>query len=1047
MSFCASPLWGNDDRKSIRFEPESFPSPPVPCLQVHNQDTDIIAEYIGNDHQIVRRAGSWLGRDGRYLLPRPDDGTITIRFRALEEHSIEPEAIRIAPCPTDLPDAGVEALASAVDARLRAYLGGSADTQRIDADYRQAVKAFEASGHRHWLAVTHYEYAAFARAADQLDRAEEHYRAALEGFTAIGDEAGHAAAVNALGLVALRGGRLGAAREYFRRALPLFVELDDQHHVAAVSNNLGLLAMRQGNLDDAASHLDLALSILQGNINLRLPNPGPVSDAFTDDAAELTWALNTLNNLALVRRRQGAVELAERYWRNYLALESGIARAQAGAEVRHNLGALMIRQGRLDEALILFGEALERFETTNARRWIVEARVMMSLLYSRLGDQGAAQHYAEAAIAADTEDRDARVYAYRHFAELLEGEGRHDDAVALYDEALSQFADKGASGLELQLSSERAHVLLQAGRSRDAVEAQRQVLGQLETTELVAEIARARYRLAAALFAADQPAAAEASLDKALPVFEQTGDVFYELQALELLGELPAGNIASHLEINGRALARARTLRQQPLADERRMGLSAMLERIYDRRVQLHIDAGRSADAWRISAEARTAPINDLVDRHRRARDRDQRSALLDEHTDLIDRLHRHRIRSDAPDEEAAAELRQAIDRIETRLAQMRHTAERPTVPSLAGMQRQLNRGQLLLSYYLLPDRFLLWAVTRDGIRLVELDEHTDPEAAATALLSRLRHPRQAPGAIERLAERLGRQLLAPVADELADADELLIQPDGRLHALPFAVLIHDGQPLADRLAVRQVLIGARQSEPASADATDTPLLVLADPGWGSSNDSPGALPRDGLMGQLMRDGLLQRLPGTRREARGIAELADRGIKLQLRTGRQASRQFVLSGGLAGHRMIHMATHGLVDLQYPVLSALLLADDSGSGPAFLRPREIAELELDAELIVLSGCETGYGQIISGEGALSLARPFLIAGAESVISTLWKIDDHRTAGFMRRFYQHLLQDDLSPAESLARTQRWIRRQPETAHPYYWAGFVLNSAAGP
>jgi CHAT domain-containing protein len=198
-------------------------------------------------------------------------------------------------------------------------------------------------------------------------------------------------------------------------------------------------------------------------------------------------------------------------------------------------------------------------------------------------------------------------------------------------------------------------------------------------------------------------------------------------------------------------------------------------------------------------------------------------------------------------------------------------------------------------------------------------------------------------------------------------------------------------------------------------------------------------------MGRLMRSDVLAGLPGTVREAESLAALAGPDLRVNLRTGPKASRQFVQRGGLTDYSILHFATHGLLDLNYPALSALLLADEQADGPAFLKAGDIAALDFDAELVVLSGCETGAGRIRAGEGALSLARPFLIAGADQVVSTLWKVDDARTADFMASFYRHLLEGDATAAGALAAAQREMRDDPATDHPFYWAGFTLAGTA--
>jgi len=190
-------------------------------------------------------------------------------------------------------------------------------------------------------------------------------------------------------------------------------------------------------------------------------------------------------------------------------------------------------------------------------------------------------------------------------------------------------------------------------------------------------------------------------------------------------------------------------------------------------------------------------------------------------------------------------------------------------------------------------------------------------------------------------------------------------------------------------------------------------------------------------------------LPGAQLEAAAIQQTAVESVSnahsndVKVMTGRNASHDFVSAGGLQGYGVVHFATHGVVDADLPELSGLVLANaDNQQSMSYLRPHEIANLNLDADLVVLSGCETGIGKSVGSEGLLSLSRPFLVAGARQVISSLWQVSDRATAVLMERFYFHLLQENQSPENALGMAQQWLREQPEWEHPYFWAGFVVQ-----
>ena len=188
----------------------------------------------------------------------------------------------------------------------------------------------------------------------------------------------------------------------------------------------------------------------------------------------------------------------------------------------------------------------------------------------------------------------------------------------------------------------------------------------------------------------------------------------------------------------------------------------------------------------------------------------------------------------------------------------------------------------------------------------------------------------------------------------------------------------------------------------------------------------------------------LQRLTFSRSEADAITTLA--GADSVFRAlDFDASRAMALSADLSQYRIIHFATHGLLNSQHPELSGIVLSlvDDHGrQQDGFLRLHDIYNLKLSADLVVLSACKTGLGKEIRGEGLVGLTRGFLYAGAPRVVASLWKVDDRATAELMKQFYRSMLRDGLRPAAALREAQISMWRQKRWAAPYYWAGFTLQ-----
>lgn len=159
----------------------------------------------------------------------------------------------------------------------------------------------------------------------------------------------------------------------------------------------------------------------------------------------------------------------------------------------------------------------------------------------------------------------------------------------------------------------------------------------------------------------------------------------------------------------------------------------------------------------------------------------------------------------------------------------------------------------------------------------------------------------------------------------------------------------------------------------------------------------------------------------------------------------EASRATALSDRLGQYRVIHFATHGLLDSAHPELSGLALSmvDESGQGQdGYLRLNEIYNLRLNADLVVLSACQTGLGKEIRGEGLIGLTRGFMYAGAPRVVASLWQVNDAATAELMKRFYRGMLKNGLRPAASLRAAQLELMARPAWRSPYFWSAFVIQ-----
>jgi CHAT domain-containing protein len=215
----------------------------------------------------------------------------------------------------------------------------------------------------------------------------------------------------------------------------------------------------------------------------------------------------------------------------------------------------------------------------------------------------------------------------------------------------------------------------------------------------------------------------------------------------------------------------------------------------------------------------------------------------------------------------------------------------------------------------------------------------------------------------------------------------------------------------------------------------DDPRLAEVRAAGARFPDSPAG--RDGSRG-------FPRLAATRREAAAIVAAAPEGAAMRA-MGFEASRAAALSPELARYGIVHFATHGVFDDENPGQSGIVLSLFDSQGQAqdgFLRLHDIFGLDLPAEMVVLSACDTALGEEIRGEGLVGMVRGFMHAGAERVVASLWRVDDEATGDLMRRFYVEILQNGRRPAAALRHAQLAVRDQGRWRAPFYWAAFSLQ-----
>ncbi|MEG4417236.1 CHAT domain-containing protein [Microcoleus sp. LAD1_D5] len=503
--------------------------------------------------------------------------------------------------------------------------------------------------------------------------------------------------------------------------------------------------------------------------------------------------------------------------------------------------------------------------------------------------------------------------------------------------------------------------------------------------------------------------------------------------------------------------------------------------------MQLHLknpDKGYDAQAFHASERARARSLLELLSEASANIRQGVDSQLLAQEQNLQQQLsdfqHRkYQIIIAKSTQEAVDEIQQKIDTVLKQLAQIeakirasspRYAALKYPEPlNLPQIQQQvLDDNTLLLEYSLGEERSYLWAVTKTSFTSYELPSRTEIEATAKNFRDTLTKAttRTSPQMVAESAELLSQMILAPVASELGNK-RLLIVADGALQYIPFGALTLEKSeaplivkheivnlPSASTLAILRRDMATRQPAPKAIALFADPVFSTDDERLKGTSTSPVTknqtvenLPVEAQ--QLQRSAseaeiYWTRLPFSRTEAEQILALVPDDLEKQA-FDFTANRTTATSPDLSQYRIVHFATHGFANSKHPELSGLVLSlvDEKGTlQNGYLRLNDIFNLNLPAELVVLSACQTGLGKDIKGEGLVGLTRGFMYAGAPRVVVSLWSVEDQVTSELMTRFYKKMLQDKLAPAAALRSAQIEVLQLPEFQSPYYWAAFGLQ-----
>lgn len=919
---------------------------------------------------------------------------------------------------------------------------GEPSTLRALQEYRRSAGIFRSIQERGALGQILVNIGAAEHRLRRLDSALDHLseaRKLLEGIESY--ETSFFDALKEAALVFHRIGRTALAAKFFGDALEVARELDNPHLIATALNGLGVTHRSLGHWGEAIESFEQALDLASGD-----------------------------------RCRESAVRI--------------------------NLGSIEVDRGRYQHALDQLRRSVDTSRGGNgdpACRHLPAALNSLAILYGRLGRHRIAAATYEEAI--DHVDAVARIRLLHNlgFSRYLGGEieaaGQAFRECALLAKAsgdtLTEFAAR------TNLSRLFALDLDQPWSAREQLDrAARLIDSETPSRELSTLLAReAELDLASGAF---EEALAHAS--RSLSIARTIGNPESEAMALHLAarGALGSGRLEQAAAFAEQGVSIAETLRSQTAGYDLRSSLLGEYGSHFAVwiRVLLALDEARpGADylgrALEVAERARSRALLEMLDNAavERSDDVDPALARLEQELEALfferesreDVTDRHGIRSRLAEVQAKILERKA----HLRTARPNWSELRsPTLLDISAIRdRILDDRTALLHSFVSDDASWVWLLTRKELKVWEIPGRAKLEADIRHLLDLLQAQSETlegedlEGRRQRIAEakiqyrdasrRFSESLLAPVLTGL-EAERILVVPDGPLAYLPVSALPAPGsaghRPLVmdfEWILLPSISVlasirsrarcdsdkrGVCDRMPSGMAEADTPrptLAIVADPVF--SRADPRLLESVGNSTGSVRGGLdrdFHRLPHTGEEAAALASLA--GADTLMAIGFDATADLAKSGQLQPYRIVHFATHGVIDTEFPELSGLVfsLVDETGQPlDGILRLPDIYRLRLDSELVVLSACETALGRDIRGEGLVGLTRGFIYAGASSVVASLWTVQDRATRNLMTRFFRKHLHQGLSASTAFHEAQREMAADDRYS-PYHWAGFVFQ-----
>jgi CHAT domain-containing protein len=897
----------------------------------------------------------------------------------------------------------------------------------------------------------------------------------------VGDRRTAVNALNTLGSVAKDRGDLRRAHVIYSRALDLRSRIGDMRGAAADHNNLGLISEELGEIDQARGHYEEALSVARRHALddpaaaalLNLGNVASLEGEYAEAARRYREALAmyrgsgnevdaalVLHNLGLLALRRGDYATAKARLTEALAIFARVGTNADMVLVRRDLASVAAAAGDLRGASAQLQRAEQLARRDAAPELLAGVALARADLASQLNSYSEAERqYTRAEdLYGRAGKRSEQAEAQQGRAMLLVERRQYASALALLRKAArvqAALADRRPSALTLLMIG---HVQHRQGDFAAAVQTLERATDSLRALGDAVGEAAALSALGDLELEAGRPLTAEASYRRGLSrlrtrpamtvSWQLHAGLGRALQSRGALGEAVAEFRASVDDVE--RIAGTLTL------EERRATFLADKWDVYAHLAIAERNRGDAAAAFAASERMRARQMLDLLARGRVSRPVAADSALVEREQDLRRRIAELTERLEAEERTVSARrgpdlsddpgpesgvTREALSRSQDQYAQLllelREEASsygrivRGDVSGWRDVASRLSAAEALLEYLVSDSSTLVFVVTRDTLRVIDLDvgrQTLEPlvDFVRGAIVRPKARTPTSPAAWRDPLRRLHEHLITPIenAGALTRVQRLIVVPHAELHYLPFAALVRAGE--RDQFLIERYEIGyapsasvwMRLGERLTPQASG--ILALA--------------PRTAS------------LPGSREEVQAIRALFGRQATI-LTNGAASEAAFRAAAPRYG--VVHLATYGVLNKHNPLFSYVAL-NPSGDIDGRLEVHEVFGLELKARLLVLSACQTALASglvsdVPAGDDWVGLVRAFLGVGAANVIATLWPVEDRATAKIMELLYRGLRSGELE-VTALSAAQRRALRSSATADPFFWAGFVLVGGAG-